>query len=66
MSTRATAGWLCGLVAVTALAVPAGGGGDVILPPRKPVTGPAGAKAGKATWQALHVGIGTQARHEHN
>jgi outer membrane protein assembly factor BamB len=26
----------------------------------------AGAKAGEATWQALHIGIDTQARHEHN
>lgn len=30
------------------------------------VTPAAGARAGGATWRALHVGIGTQARHEHN
>ena len=35
------------------------GGEDKVAPA-------AGAKAGSATWQALHVGIGTQARHEHN
>ena len=57
MSTRVTTGWLCGLVAVTALAMPAGAQPDVFIPAArrglaKAKSGPAGAKAGKS---GLHI-----------
>ena len=43
---------MCGVGVMMAVALPAGGGGDVILPLRKPVTGRAGAAGAK---KGLHI-----------